>query len=207
MRSSQLEVEARYGHATHLGIPGRQRREICDDPPFARAHRAGCRRQRARARWRRSNGRFAKGNRGASARAAAWATDFLDSRQESLILVVKHIMDTVEPGDGFRVWIEPVGLTRDFVEWFRITCAIPCIAPPAALCDWFEQHPDGYDYFCAGYHQMLTSPSLPWLKELARAACQDNYTLLHQGDSPAENSATALCEFLSNLQAYFHPSL
>jgi uncharacterized protein YeaO (DUF488 family) len=40
---------------------------------------------------------------------------------------------------------------------------------------------------------------------LATAALQENITLLHQGDDPNHNTATALHEYLSELQAYSRP--
>ena len=40
---------------------------------------------------------------------------------------------------------------------------------------------------------------------LATAALKEDLTLLHQGDDPNRNSATALYEFLTELQAYCKP--
>jgi uncharacterized protein YeaO (DUF488 family) len=46
-----------------------------------------------------------------------------------------------------------------------------------------------------------SSPYKPALRQLVKAATRENVTLLHQGDDPQQNSATALYEYLSELQA------
>jgi uncharacterized protein YeaO (DUF488 family) len=68
---------------------------------------------------------------------------------------------------------------------------------------WFQGHPEGYEYFRAKYHQHLSrGKRRQILAQLALAALQEDFTLLHQGDDPDHNSATALYEFLTELQAY-----
>ena len=37
------------------------------------------------------------------------------------MIKVKHFLEPVEADDGLRMWIEPVGLTKDLRQW----CAIP----------------------------------------------------------------------------------
>lgn len=119
------------------------------------------------------------------------------------MIKVKHFLDAVEADDGRRIWVEPVGLTRDIREWQRVTHVLSDVAPPAGLCQWFEQHADGYDYFRGRYHDWLAASCyVPALHQLARAAQRENVTLLHQGTDPNHNSATALHEFLSELEAH-----
>jgi uncharacterized protein YeaO (DUF488 family) len=116
---------------------------------------------------------------------------------------VKHFMDSIEPTDGCRIWVEPIGLTRDLTEWCQITHVLCKVAPPPILCDWLDQHPHGYDYFQAQYHEWLNrSQFKPALQRLACEARHENITLLHQSSDPQQNSATALYEFLIELDAY-----
>lgn len=121
---------------------------------------------------------------------------------------IKHFMDAVEPGDGNRIWVEPIGLTKDFKQWCRVNHTLCHVAPPRDLWDWFLAHPDGYEFFRARYHEWLSkSPYKPALQQLACAAVREDITLLHQSDDPEHNSATALHEFLSELEAYCPPDL
>ena len=76
----------------------------------------------------------------------------------------------------------------------------------SALWEWHQDHPDGYDYFRARYHEWLNqSPYRASLQALACAAMRENITFLHQGDDPEHNSATARYEFISELEAYCPP--
>jgi uncharacterized protein YeaO (DUF488 family) len=116
---------------------------------------------------------------------------------------VKHFMDSVEPADGSRVWVEPIGLTKDLTEWCQIDYTLFHVAPPRNLCDWLLLHPTGYHYFQTRYHQWLNeSPLKPALQRLACEARRQTVTLLHQSSNPQQNSATALCEYLIELEAY-----
>jgi uncharacterized protein YeaO (DUF488 family) len=122
------------------------------------------------------------------------------------MIKIKHFMDAVERDDGNRIWVEPVNLTQDFQQWCEVTHTICHVAPPRQLWDWFEAHPKGYAFFRARYHEWLDkSPYKPALQELTRAAMKENITLLHQSTDPEHNSATALYEFLSELEAYCPP--
>lgn len=119
---------------------------------------------------------------------------------------IKHFLDSVEADDGQRIWIEPIGLTLDLKEMCQIPQTLPHVAPPLSLWQWFDQHPDGYDYFRGQYHDVLNrSNHRGALQELIYLSRKENITLLHQGDDPAHNSATALYEFLSELEAYCKP--
>jgi uncharacterized protein YeaO (DUF488 family) len=119
---------------------------------------------------------------------------------------VKHFMDPIEPTDGNRIWVEPIGVTKDLIEWCQITHTLCNIAPPQVLCDWLELHPDGYDYFQAQYHELLNKSHFkPGLEHLACEARREEITLLHQSSNPRQNSATALYEFLIDLEAYCSP--
>ena len=46
---------------------------------------------------------------------------------------VKHSMDAVEAEDGRRIWVEPLGLTRDVCQWCEIHQALPQMGPPREL--------------------------------------------------------------------------
>jgi uncharacterized protein YeaO (DUF488 family) len=122
------------------------------------------------------------------------------------MFIIKHLMDRIEPEDGLRIWIEPVGLTRDLREWCQVHEIIAALAPQRNLWNWFQIHPDGYDYFRGMYHVCLgRGLTRRVAEELAGLGAERNVTLLHQSDDPAHNSATALYEFLSELQAYCPP--
>jgi uncharacterized protein YeaO (DUF488 family) len=122
------------------------------------------------------------------------------------MIKAKHLLDAVEAEDGFRIWMEPIGLTRDLCEWCDVTFRWPHLGPPMELWDWFQEHPDGYEYFRGAYHEYLAQcPFLSAVGHIARNSGNQNYTLLHQGDDPAQNSAVALYEFLSELASYCPP--
>lgn len=115
---------------------------------------------------------------------------------------VKHFLEAVEEDDGQRFWVEPIGLTRDLREMCRIDQVLDHVGPPKALWDWFETHPQGYEYFRGRYHAALENgPHKPVLEQIIQLAKQGNVTLCHQGDDPNQNSAAALHEFLSEMRA------
>lgn len=119
------------------------------------------------------------------------------------MIKVKHLMDAAESDDGQRLWVEATGLAKDLREWCQVDHVLSHLGPSAQISDWFEQHPDGYDYFRAQYHEALAkSPYKVALHHLAKAAVTENFTLLHAGDDANHNSATALHEFLSELGAW-----
>jgi uncharacterized protein YeaO (DUF488 family) len=119
------------------------------------------------------------------------------------MIKIKHFLDKPESDDGRRIWVEPMGLTADLREWCSVDHMLSHVGPPRGLWEWFEEHPDGYGYFRGKYHEWLSrSPYRPALQELARAAMRENITLLHQESDGKHNSATALHEFLGELEAY-----
>lgn len=119
---------------------------------------------------------------------------------------IKHFMDALDAEERERIWVEPINLTRDLREWCSIHHVLPHLGPPVKLWKWFEEHPDGYGEFRGRYHEHLSrGPYLPALRALAAAALREDFTLVHQGDDPAHNTATALYEFLSELEAYCPP--
>ena len=65
------------------------------------------------------------------------------------MIKVKHFMDEVEPDDGQRLWVEPVGLTRDLRTWCQVHGVLTQFGPPRQLWAWFESQHDAraYDYF------------------------------------------------------------
>jgi uncharacterized protein YeaO (DUF488 family) len=119
------------------------------------------------------------------------------------MIKIKHFMAAMEEDDGRRIWVEPFGLTTDFRQWCSVDHLLCHVAPPRGLWDWFETHPTGYDYFRARYHEWLTSsPYKEALQQLACAALRENITLLHQAEDNEHNSATALYDYLNELEAY-----
>ena len=116
---------------------------------------------------------------------------------------IKHFLDGVEPDDGQRVWIEPIGCCKNLAEWCAIDHVLSNIGPPKKLWNWFQNHPDGYDRFRGEYHDFLSH--VPYRNALMELACigkRENFTLVHQGDNPCQNTASALAEFLVELEAY-----
>jgi uncharacterized protein YeaO (DUF488 family) len=119
------------------------------------------------------------------------------------MIKVKNLFDTAEKDDGARLWCESENLTKDLQEWCEVDHVLCNAAPSAKLLHWFEQHSDGYDYFRAKYHgQLSESKYLSSLEQLAHSAKNENFTLLHTGDNPSENAASALAEFLMELQGW-----
>jgi uncharacterized protein YeaO (DUF488 family) len=119
------------------------------------------------------------------------------------MIKVKNFLEDVEDGDGQRIWVEPLGLTRDLRDWCKVAHVLTHLGPPRELWNWFEEHPDGYDYFRGKYHEHLgKGPYRSALQALANASLKEDFTLLHQGDDAAHNTGTALFEFLSELGAY-----
>ena len=119
------------------------------------------------------------------------------------MIKVKHFTDRVERDDGQRIWVEPIGITKDLAQMCSVHHVLSHLGPPTELANWFEAHPDGYDFFRAKYHDALArSVYKPALQKLACAGRNETFTLLHQGDDPGHNSATALHEYLTELEAY-----
>ena len=52
---------------------------------------------------------------------------------------------------------------------------------------------------------LASGPYKSALQQLAQAGMRENFTLLHHSDNPQQNTATALYEYLSELQAYCTP--
>ena len=122
------------------------------------------------------------------------------------MIKIKHFCDAVEKDDGQRIWIEPIGCAKDLRQWCFIDHVLCHLGPPIQLWAWFEQHPSGYDFFRGKYHDWLAkSEYRDALEKLAMAARNENFTLVHQGEDPQHNSATALYEFITELQAYSPP--
>lgn len=124
------------------------------------------------------------------------------------MIKVKHFMDPVEPDDGLRLWVEPLGLTRDFCAWCSVHAVVPHFGPPPHLRPWLEAlyDEDRYECFREAYHEHLSNaPCLKALQDLAWRGLHTGVTLLHHGDDPAHNTGTALYEFLIELQSYCPP--
>ena len=122
------------------------------------------------------------------------------------MIKVKHFLDEVEADDGQRLWVEPIGVTRDLRELCKIDHVLTHLGPPVKLWKWYEDHPDAYDNFRGEYHEHLRQgPYNDALAQLAGIAHRETFTLLHQCDDAIHNSAMALYEYLSELQAYCPP--
>jgi uncharacterized protein YeaO (DUF488 family) len=122
------------------------------------------------------------------------------------MIKVKHVLEAMEQSDGQRIWVEPIGLTKDLREWCGVHHVLPHLGPPMKAWRILEEHPDAYDYFRASYHEALRrSPYRAALQQLAVASRHETFTLLHQSDDPDHNSAVALHEYLSELEAYAKP--
>jgi uncharacterized protein YeaO (DUF488 family) len=122
------------------------------------------------------------------------------------MIKIKHLMDAREDDDGERLWVEPTGLTKDLTEWCGVDHLLSHLGPPKKLWEWFDDHPDGYDFFRARYHECLASgPHKDLLQRMACLAMRQNFTLLHTGEDPEHNTAVALYEFLTELEAYCPP--
>ena len=119
------------------------------------------------------------------------------------MIKVKSLFDKAEEDDGVRLFVEPTGLTLDLVEWCAVHHVLSNIAPPKRMAKSLSQGPDHYGQFRGQYHEWLGgSKFVPALDELARAARDENYTLLHTGDDPEHNVATALAEYLVERQGW-----
>lgn len=119
------------------------------------------------------------------------------------MIKVKHFLEAVEPGDGQRVWVEPIALTKDLCGWCKVDHVLSHLGPPRQLWDWFSEHVEGYEYFRGCYHEHLAKGCYrDALQQLACAAMKEDFTLLHQGDDASHNTAAALHEFLSELEAW-----
>lgn len=119
------------------------------------------------------------------------------------MIKLKHFLEAAEPDDGQRIWAEPLGLTRDLREWCHVDLMMSHLGPPRELWDWFNEHPDGYDFFRGRYHENLKQSSYgDTLYNLACTAVREDITLLYDGEDPEHNTATALYEFISELEAY-----
>ena len=117
------------------------------------------------------------------------------------MIKVKSIFDPVEADDGVRIWVEPIGLTRDLQQWCDVDYVLPQLGPPLRVWNELHEHPDRYDYFAAEYYAFLDQePRRTTLAQLAALSASRQLTLLHEGDDPCRNSATVLFEFLCTWQ-------
>ena len=52
---------------------------------------------------------------------------------ELTMFKIKHFLDAVETDDGERIWIEPIGITRDLREMCKVTNVLSHYGPPVSL--------------------------------------------------------------------------
>lgn len=122
------------------------------------------------------------------------------------MIKTKHLMDDVEASDGQRLWVEPIGLCRDLRQWCRVDHVLPHLGPPIKAWQMLLEHPDSYECFRGMYHdQLRRSQYRAALQSLACASRQETFTLLHASEDEEHNCATALHEYLSELEAYCNP--
>jgi uncharacterized protein YeaO (DUF488 family) len=119
------------------------------------------------------------------------------------MIKTRHLLDPIEEDDGPRLWVEPIGLTKDLQEWQTVHRVMSHLGPPCDIWDRFAAHPDNYGDFRGRYHEWLSkSPYRPALQRLACESLKSNFTLLHAAHDPSHNCATALREFIAELEAY-----
>jgi len=116
---------------------------------------------------------------------------------------IKNLFEAPEATDNLRLWVGPVGLTRDLATWCRVDGWLREGSPSPELSEWFEEHPGGWQYFRGKHHEQLDrSNAAETLRALSRRAMKETVTLLHAESDPSENSAVSLYEYLVELQAY-----
>ena len=116
---------------------------------------------------------------------------------------VKHLMDPIDREDGERIWVEPIGVTKDLRQWCEVDHVLCHLGPPCELWQMLEEHPEAWDFFRGRYHELLAqSKYKPALQALACAGMRESFTLVHQGDDPDHNTAAALRDFLHELEAW-----
>lgn len=113
------------------------------------------------------------------------------------MIKVKSIFDPVEADDGVRIRVEPIGLTRDLQQWCDVDYVLSELGPPLWIWNQLRAHPDHYGSFNVVYESFLSQePRRDGVARLAVLSTIRQITLLHEGDDPELNSATALCEFV-----------
>lgn len=119
------------------------------------------------------------------------------------MIQIKNLFDAADESDGLRLWIGPIGLTKDLAVWCRVDRWLREGSPSPELAQWHEEHPDGWEYFRAKHHDSLAQGGhAPLLRELSRRAMRENITLLYEGSSQSQNAAVSLHEYLSELQLF-----
>src|SRR2546430_875631 len=100
------------------------------------------------------------------------------ARNEAMIKV-KHFLERIEADDGPRLWVEGIGLTKDFQAWREVHHVLPHLGPPCDVSDRLVAHPDEYENFRRLYHEWLSnSPFWPAMQWLACDSLRANFTLL-----------------------------
>lgn len=119
------------------------------------------------------------------------------------MLQIKSLFDKPEPQDGLRLWVGPIGLTKDLAQWCNVDRWLKEGSPTAVLGQWFEEHPQGWDYFRGMHHEELNRNGyVRELRSLSLRSSKENVTLLYGETNPEQNSAVSLYEYLVELQAY-----
>lgn len=119
------------------------------------------------------------------------------------MIQIKNLFDRAEPEDGIRLWIGAVNLTKDLAAWCKVDRWFREGAPSADLAAWFEEHPDGWEYFRGKHHEALARNGFaPVLRHLSRRALDETVTLLHAETDATQNAAVSLYEYLVELQAH-----
>ncbi len=119
------------------------------------------------------------------------------------MIQIKNLFDKPEPGDGIRLWVGPVNLTKDLAAWCKVDRWLQEGSPSLDLAEWFDEHPDGWEYFRGKHHESLARNCFrPLLRRLSRTAIDETITLLHAEMDAARNAAVSLYEYLVELQAH-----
>ena len=60
---------------------------------------------------------------------------------------IKHFLDAVESEDRDRIWVEPIGVTKDLQEMCSIHHVLSHLGPPMKIWNWFSSQPERYEEF------------------------------------------------------------
>jgi uncharacterized protein YeaO (DUF488 family) len=107
----------------------------------------------------------------------------------------KRIYDEADPGDGYRVLIDPVwprGVSRERArldEWARE------LAPSDELRKWFDHVPERFGEFRSRYRDELAART-DQIEELRRRAKRHPLTIVYAARDREHNNAVVLAELI-----------
>lgn len=116
-------------------------------------------------------------------------------KYDKINLRLKQLHDALEPGDGFRVFVDRHWPPQINKEAAQIDLWLGDIAPSPRLRKWFNHDPARWDDFLDRYFAELDDNPLV-VTELFQKATSDNITLLFVAKEPRINHANALKMYL-----------